>query len=167
MPPPPELPEKDPSELVAYLDGELTEAEAHELEARIVRDPQLRNDVHSLKKAWDLLDYLPKVEPPVNFTQQTLSRLESRPKKKTLAPGWLRQLAPLLYSLAWVLGIILFGSLGYFGYLRMSSRPSQDQELVRDLRLLENLPWYDGIENLQFLRDLDHPDLFGEDSSGK
>lgn len=70
-------PAPDPfeAELVAYLDGELDEAAARCVEARLARDPAARARAAELKKSFDLLDYLPKPEPSPTFTTRTLERL--------------------------------------------------------------------------------------------
>jgi hypothetical protein len=44
--------------------------------------------------------------------------------------------------------------------------PWNDPGLVRDLRLIDNLPFYGAVESLEFLQMLDHPDRFGADSLG-
>jgi hypothetical protein len=44
----------------------------------------------------------------------------------------------------------------------VSPRPTE-QDLVRDLRLIENLRYYEQAESLDFLRELDRPELFGDD----
>jgi len=41
-----------------------------------------------------------------------------------------------------------------------------DPALVRDLRLIENLPLYGAVESMEFLQMLDHPERFGADSLG-
>jgi hypothetical protein len=74
---PDEDPAPDPldAELVAYLDGELDEAAARRVEARLARDPAARARAAELKKSFDLLDYLPKPEPSPTFTTRTLEKL--------------------------------------------------------------------------------------------
>ena len=62
------LKEEDREELVAYLDGELNEEAARQVEERISLDPKARAEADALKKAWDLLDYLPKPEPSPSRT---------------------------------------------------------------------------------------------------
>jgi hypothetical protein len=62
-------------ELVAYLDGELDPAAARAVEDRLARDPAARDRAAELKKAFDLLDYLPKPEPSPTFTTRTLDKL--------------------------------------------------------------------------------------------
>ena len=39
-----------------------------------------------------------------------------------------------------------------------------EKELVRDLRLIENKRFYDLVDDIDFLRQLDQPDLFGEET---
>jgi hypothetical protein len=77
------LSEQEQADLVAYLDGELKGQAAHAVEARLVRDAAVRAEADSLKKAWDLLDFLPRPEPSPNFTHRTLSRVN--PVQKTAA----------------------------------------------------------------------------------
>src|SRR5229473_2045109 len=59
-----QLNEDERAELVAYLDGELNEEAAQVLEARLSREPDLRAEAEALKRTWELLDYLPRPEPP-------------------------------------------------------------------------------------------------------
>lgn len=80
MPTDPTLPDEpapDPfeAELVAYLDGELDPIAARQVEDRLARDPGARARAAELKKAFDLLDFLPKPEPSPTFTTRTLDRL--------------------------------------------------------------------------------------------
>jgi hypothetical protein len=70
-------PPADPfeAELVAYLDGELDPASARRIETKLASDPQARAKATTLKKTYDLLDYLPKPEPSATFTSRTLDKL--------------------------------------------------------------------------------------------
>src|SRR3954451_13737717 len=56
------LSEQERADLVAYLDGELTGEAARALEAKITLDPQARAEAETLKRTWELLDFLPKPE---------------------------------------------------------------------------------------------------------
>src|SRR4051794_1130478 len=71
----PPLSEQDRADLVAYLDGELTGEAARAVEARISLDPRVRAEAETLKRTWDLLDFLPRPEPSPSFTQRTLSKV--------------------------------------------------------------------------------------------
>src|ERR1051325_9808599 len=94
----PPLSDEDRAALVAYLDGELDEEAAREVETRISQDPTVRAEVESLKRTWDLLDYLPRAEPSPSFTHRTLSlvtgehnaalRARRRWRRVLFAAGW-------------------------------------------------------------------------------
>jgi hypothetical protein len=46
--------------------------------------------------------------------------------------------------------------------------PAQaEQQMAKDLRVLDNLSLYRYGDDLSFLYNLDHPDLFGEDAGGR
>ena len=114
--------EEDRASLVAYLDGELDDEAARQVEARISTDPAVRAEIESLKRTWDLLDYLPKAEPSPNFTHRTVSRItaahvalrtsQQRRRRWLLGTAWA---AALLVALAGGYGAVLL--------LRRTSRP--------------------------------------------
>src|SRR6266487_4267792 len=81
--------EEDRDDLVAYLDGEvdeLGEDKAHVIETRINLDPIVRAEAETLKRTWDLLDYLPKPEASPTFTNRTLDKLSVRETQQALRP---------------------------------------------------------------------------------
>ena len=41
-----------------------------------------------------------------------------------------------------------------------------DQDLARDLRVIENKRYYDHVDDLDYLKQLDQSDLFGDDAPG-
>jgi hypothetical protein len=63
------------AELVAFLDGELDPAAARRVQAKLDADPALRARAAELKRAFDMLDYLPKPEPSPTFATRTLDKL--------------------------------------------------------------------------------------------
>src|SRR5262249_17230514 len=72
------LSDEDRANLVAYLDGELDEASAQALEAKLNTDPRARAEAETLRRTWELLDYLPRAEVSTSFTHRTLERLAVR-----------------------------------------------------------------------------------------
>src|SRR4051812_21353285 len=66
---------KEQADLVAFLDGELTGEAARALETKLSLDPAARAEAESLKRTWELLDFLPRSEPSPAFTQKTISKL--------------------------------------------------------------------------------------------
>ncbi len=156
------LSQEDREELVAFLDGELDEEQAHSVEAKISLDPTLRAEAETLKRAWDLLDYLPKPEPSPSFTNRTMDRISTRETANALRP--MRRYRRWFIAAGWAAALVLAWFAGYLGAVRSIPPRPGNRELVRELRLIENLRYYETLESLEFLHELDQRDLFGEDS---
>src|SRR5579871_3210319 len=102
-----------------------------------------------MRQAWELLDYLPRPGPSADFTNRTLDRVSAlRPTSATMVARQRRRW--WLSRLGWVAAIML-AALG--GYAAMSlvperwwagtPKPSEaDEQLVRDLRVIDNLRFY-------------------------
>jgi hypothetical protein len=168
------LSDDEREELTAYLDGEADRATRARVEARLNSDPALRAEADALKKAWDLLDQLPRTEPSPTFTTKTLDKLAAiRPAAPATAslplavPGLARR-GPWVWAAAIAGGL----AIGWWaaGAFSRPGRPGpirpDDPLLVRELRLIDALPLYDAVETLEFLQSLDTPDRFGADSPG-
>jgi anti-sigma factor RsiW len=158
------------AELIAYLDGELDEEEARAVEARINRDPRVRAEVEALRRSWGLLDYLPKPEPSPQFTQRTVTRAS------VLAPSLLdraRRWRRLVFGVSWAAALVVAGVVGYASVPAPREKPAeakaedQEQQLVRDLRVIDQLPALQNAGDINFLYELDRPELFGDDPAGK
>jgi anti-sigma factor RsiW len=162
------LSEEDRENLVAYLDGELDEETSRTVEARLNTDPQLRAEAEALKQAWEMLDYLPRPEPSTTFTHRTMERLTlHRPiSTMTMAAG---RHGNWLAVLGWALALLLAGATGFALAVWLGPKPPVSADnlqvedvLVEDLRVIENKHLYDSLEDLDFLKELDQPDLFGD-----
>jgi anti-sigma factor RsiW len=163
------LSEEDRADLIAYLDGELDEKSARAWEVRLNTDPSARAEAESLRRSWELLDYLPRPEPSVAFTSRTLDRIAvTRPQPAARGRRW----RPWAFGIGWAAAVLLAAA-GGFAAVKSLPRSArhlvepevvQDEDLVKDLRILENLHEYKYVENLGFLQELDHLDLFGDDS---
>jgi anti-sigma factor RsiW len=167
---PPPLTDAERADLVAYLDGELAGDARRAIEARINVDPLWRAEAASLKRAWDLLDYLPQPEPSPNFTQRTLSKLEPIRRPDRRKPDRFEPDRRLLRWVGlgggWAAAALLAAMIGYQLYPRGGPQGPGERELIRDLRVIENKHFYDQVPDLDFLRGLDQPELFGEESRG-
>jgi anti-sigma factor RsiW len=169
----PPLSEKEREDLVAYLDGELDAATARALEAKLNLDAEARAEAESLRRTWEMLDYLPRPEPAAAFTSRTLERVSSLQQPLPADPERGKHWLPLLFGAGWAAAVLLAGTLGFIGvrWLSASNRvptPTTkpvdvDALLVQDLRLIENKRLYDLVEDVGFLRELESPDLFGDD----
>jgi anti-sigma factor RsiW len=178
------------SELVAYLDGELDERSTRELEQKLQTDPELRQEADTLKRTWELLDFLPQPEPTPTFTSRTLDKLTVlRPSASQASPVLTSTPLPVVesptrtvirparrawakWAIAAVAAVLLF-AIGYLTpalFTRSGKRtlkPGQaDEQMAKDLRVVDNLALYQFGDDLAFLFKLDQPDLFGEETGG-
>jgi len=183
QPNPPESSRPEPDEeLIAYLDGELSPEAEDALEGRLAQDPTLRLRLETLKRTYDLLDFLPKQEPSPDFTTRTLTKAQpvfrgissnpERPSGLTGSATTTSNLAaapvPKRRSHAGWWGVAVMLSLILGGGLRWLSSPpaaglSDQGDLKQDVRVALFLPWYAGVDDLNFLKSLDDPELFAPD----
>jgi anti-sigma factor RsiW len=162
------LSEQDRENLSAYLDGELDEETAQALEAKINLDPEVRKEVDALKQTWGLLDYLPRPQPSSGFTNRTLERLSLEKMGRAMRTGKMpRYVGPWLRVLGWVAAVLIAigAGVGAANLLSPKGRDGADldESLVRHLRILEKWRLYENVVDIDFLRNLDQPDLFAED----
>jgi anti-sigma factor RsiW len=169
------LNDEERAELVAYLDGELPKSAVRALEAKLTTNPHLRAEVETLRMTWQLLDHLPKPEPSPDFASRTLDRvstiratpIRSRIRAGSVSDRW------KLWGVGWAAAVLLALVIGYEGGHFLSSRTAPgDQgrskdvqpQLIEDFRIIENQRLYAHVDDLDFLRALQDPELFGEDN---
>jgi anti-sigma factor RsiW len=162
------LSDDERADLTAYLDGELDDESTQELEAKLSRDPEARTELDALRQAWGMLDFLPKAAPSADFTHRTMERLSLEKlatgrstAKLPVAP----RRFPWLVPLGWAAAALLAAGAGTaVAPLLWRPAPDPDEPLVRHLRVVEKLPYYEHVEDLDFLRRLADPDLFGDEA---
>ena len=159
------LSDDDRAELVAFLDGELSGADRERFESRLRTEPRLRVEADTYQQTWALLDQLPQPAASSNLASRTLQQIATLSSvKETTRPGWLSG-----RTIAWAAGVLFMAGLGY----AVTPNKKLDVDLDTDPiyksepRLIENLPLYLSVENLEFLQSLDTIDLFGEDAVGR
>jgi hypothetical protein len=126
----------------------------------------VRAEADALKRTWDLLDYLPSKAPSPSFTQRTVSQvtgLQSKRSPEALTGKVSRSWKPFALGIGWAAAVVLVGGIGFAITTKVLPREPSDDELSRDLRVIENKKAYEQIDDLDFLKQLDHPDLFGDD----
>ena len=150
-------PPVDPQDqlLVAYLDGELSEMETADLEARLAEDTVLRGRLHDLQATWDLLDELPRTETDRSFLKSTIEMVVmSANRKKAKWHRWPLRISALLAAFLLTCWLA-------FQYAR-SLQTQPYQQFVRDLSFLENVDMYDQIQDVAFLEALRDQGVFSD-----
>ena len=142
--------------LVAYLDGELPEGAARDVEQSLANDPTVRAEVEQLNRAWELLDLLPRPTVSADFSSRTLSTLHAADVPEFAPTELLKQSPARRFGLpplvAWAAGLLLVGVLS-FAVARRVARPYADP-LLDDLPVIENFDVYREIGDVEFLREL-------------
>ncbi|HEY5313335.1 MAG TPA: zf-HC2 domain-containing protein [Pirellulales bacterium] len=142
--------------LSAYLDDELDAEGRQRVEQLLAGDGALRDELARLRQSWDLLDRLPRSQVHVAFTQTTvemvaLAAADLQSPARGRAGRWL---GPLL--LAGCLAAALGAGFG-LGHLAW---PDPNEQLLRDLPLVEHLDAYQQAGRIDFVRGLEHQRLF-------
>lgn len=103
------------SDLMRLLHGELPEAGARELRARLEREPALAEEYRRLRQAWEGLALPPAAPVPPGFAQRVMARARAEARTDSLslrgAPGWVRAMAAAALVAGTVLGIGVGGRL--------------------------------------------------------
>ena len=150
-----------PADLVAYLDGELDAQQARDVEDRLSRDADYRQQLRELQGTWDLLDHLPTADVDESFTRTTVAMVavsasgdaERVAVRRGRRKRWLRWTGTVAAATAF--------AAGYVAVWILVSR--ENQRLLRDLPVIQRLDQYRYADNIEFLRQLERERLFGED----
>jgi anti-sigma factor RsiW len=147
------------SVLVAYLDGELDEAESQAIATKLARSATARREVESLEKTWDLLDHLPRPRAPEDFTARTLTEIERQDIEGDRFGSALGQSArKALRGIVWSVGAALAFGIGYA--IMQWLWPNPSERLARDLPIAEHLDEYRDVGTFDFLKELaDSPEF--------
>ena len=151
--------------LVAYLDGELSEKESKGIEEVLATSPVARNQVETLSRTWKLLDYLPQIKASQEFTERTVSlaKVEVATRLPLSEQPWFEQTRRSMIAASWLLGLTLMSLLGFTITNSWIHDPSA--QLVKELPVVENVEIYREIGTVKFLEELKRSNLFDESPS--
>ncbi|HBH54538.1 MAG TPA: hypothetical protein DDY91_21865 [Planctomycetaceae bacterium] len=143
--------------LVAYLDGELDDQSARDIEQVLASSPVARHDVDMLSRTWDLIGELPGVSVTEEFTTKTLESIAaSRGGGPRVDPDAISRNTRRALGLA--LSTLILGGAGVSGYLATNRWiPNEAEELLNDFEILTDLDKYreaGDIETLQKLQEI-------------
>ena len=158
--------------LAAYLDGELDSKAAEAIATRLSLDAKMRAEAESLQRTWDILDILPRPEPSAAFASRTVSQVIPAPStsgRTMVVPGpsgaSAAYGAPPSRTGVWLaaFAIILAAGLGgYFGHQALApSKSTSIEPPVEDYSLMKNMRLYRNIDDIETVKQLDSPELFG------
>jgi anti-sigma factor RsiW len=159
---PDRLSPQDRDNLVPFLDGELDEEGTQALEAKLAQSSEARNEVESLKRTWELLDYLPRPRASETFTNRTIEKLETRQMVQARQQRRWRWVG----GASWAAGLAAAALVGFL-LLHEPPRPEPPEPTAEDVRLYEHRDfwhYYEKIDGLEFLKELERAKLFPEDS---
>ena len=146
-------------DLVAYLDGELPDDQVLQIDHIIARSEVARHEVEALARTWEMLDILPPMRASDDFANKTLTNLKVAEEPFVLTEqSWYIYLARFAVSTGWIASFVIFGWLGFQITRYWISNPNE--ELLRDLPVIENLDQYQDVGEIEFLRELKKHGLF-------
>lgn len=146
-------------DLVAYLDGELADVKAQEIDKVLARSAVARHEVEALARTWELLEVLPTPKAPPEFTQRTMTTLTTAEVPFNLVDHpWFAKLKRGGTMSVWIAALLASGWLGFQVTHAWVDNPSR--QLLEDLPTLENLDDYQEVESIDFLDKLKNSKLF-------
>jgi ferric-dicitrate binding protein FerR (iron transport regulator) len=139
--------------LVAYLDGELSEEETQEIEQILAASEVARHEVDMLSRSWDLIGVLPTAKASEEFTRKTLSSIRAAEAERSfISPQTrrnMRRVAVLACGTA-VLGLCMY--LGFTATNRWV--PNEADQLLDEYEVISNLDRYSEVGSIEFLQAL-------------
>lgn len=150
-------------ELVAYLDGELSDDEAARVETRLAEEQAYREHLKTLQQTWDMLDALPRAEVTEGFTRSTVEMVAVAAERDMTTSLRVQQRSRYL---RWGAALAVSVLLAFAGFALVRSRTNREHlQLVHDLPVIERLDEYREIEDVDFLEKLASTGLFDEEVS--
>lgn len=151
------------SNLVAYLDGELNDAESRAIATKLTKSATARREVKALEKTWEMLDLLPRPLASEDFTTRTLTEVKQlSTADDQFHSAVVRTTRRALRSAVWVAAAL--GALAIGFVITRWVWPNPTARLVQDLSIAEHLDEYRDAGDWDFLDQLVHSPEFGADS---
>ena len=148
-------------DLVAYLDGELPDEQVQQIDRIIAGSEVARHEVEALARTWEMLDVLPPTPASEDFASKTMTNLKVMETPLRLTDQWwYSHFRRIWVVLGWITSLVLCGWLGY-----MVTRhwiPNPNEEILRDLPVIENLDQYQEVREIEFLNELKKSSLFDD-----
>ncbi len=148
--------------LVAYLDGELNEAESRAIATKLTQSVTARREIEALTRTWELLDALPRPRASEDFTHRTLTEVD-----RLAIPGdQMASVATRTFRRAIRMLLLTTASLAAFLIGLALTRwawPNPSARLARELSIAEHLDEYLDVRTIEYLDGLDKLPEFDND----
>lgn len=160
---------KQQENLIAYLDGELTDEAAASVEKTLAEEVFARQEVEKLTRTWELLELLPEGRASNGFTEKTLTAIQTRIKASPKAdeaeteddviPGRARERVVRIGRRTVGFFVLMFvAAVGFNSTFQKGAEPLD--ELLKELPLVERLDEYQEAGDTEFLKTLHESGLF-------
>lgn len=152
-------------ELVAYLDGELPDADRARIDQRLASDSTCQRKLAQLQKAWDLLDLLSKAEPDAEFTRSTVEMVAIQQEKDAEQLQTSAERSKWLWLAGGGLAIVLSLAAGFV--IARYQLEAPERQLLQDYPVIQRVDELRHAESVDFLERLRQEGLFageGEDA---
>jgi anti-sigma factor RsiW len=151
--------------LVAYLDGELDEADTLEVERTLTESAEIRQEVEALSRTWDLLDQLPRVRASSEFTERTMASIQAASTVEVARPWISPETKKRIWLASLLAGLAACAVLGFLVTNR--GLPDKTEALMRDLPVIEQVDLYEEVGDVEFLRELEQLGPLSEASTAE
>lgn len=143
--------------LVAYLDGELDDAETAEIESVLAHSAVARNDVEHLARTYDLLDLLPRAKASQEFTERTMATARMADVRPDITQSeWYQRARRGSVLLVWTLTMVAVSSISFVATKKLVHNDAD--VFVRDFEVINRLDAYQEVESVEFLEVLTGPE---------
>jgi anti-sigma factor RsiW len=160
---------KQQENLIAYLDGELTDEAAASVEQTLAEEVFARQEVEKLTRTWELLDLLPERRASDGFAEKTLTAIQTKVAASSKAvddddqddviPGRTRERVIRVGRRAAGFFVLMFiAAVGFNSTFQKGAEPID--ELLKELPLVERLDEYQEAGDTEFLKTLHESGLF-------
>ena len=148
-------------DLVAYLDGELPDEKASQIDKVIARSEVARHEVEALARAFEMLDVLPPMKASGEFASKTLSSLKALEQPFAVSEQWWFVYLVRTATIAgWIASLAASGLIGF--QLTRNWIPNPSERILNDFPVIENLHQYRAVGEFEFLKQLKMSGLFDE-----
>lgn len=158
-------------DLIAYLDGELPDESASQIEKALVADASVRLEVEQLTKTFDLLDLLPSSKASAEFAGKTLTviRAQHGAASKDSSDENAQSAGRSVFArkaMVWgiraaaLVGLMIAASVGFNSAFRRGGEPID--QLLSEQPLIQRLGEYQEVSDVSFLKQLNESGLFNE-----